>query len=59
MAALGHPLVGDPTYGGPAASRPMLHAVRLEFTHPRTGKRLAFEAAFPPDFSFPARVNRP
>ncbi|MEM9174468.1 MAG: RluA family pseudouridine synthase, partial [Myxococcota bacterium] len=34
LAHVGHPLVGDPDYGGPApdaAGRPMLHAARLRF----------------------------
>jgi 23S rRNA pseudouridine1911/1915/1917 synthase len=58
---LGHPLVGDATYGhrqnqrlteltGYAAPRQMLHAYQLAFTHPRTGKRLQFEAPCPDDF---------
>lgn len=49
LAALGHPLVGDPLYGGPAGPRPLLHAHRLEFRHPRTGERLAFVSPAPPD----------
>jgi hypothetical protein len=28
----------------------MLHAFRLSFIHPRTAKRLRFEAPRPPDF---------
>ncbi|MSP59203.1 MAG: RluA family pseudouridine synthase [Myxococcales bacterium] len=36
LAALGHPLVGDRLYGGPAAPRLMLHAARLAFPHPQT-----------------------
>lgn len=58
---LGHPLVGDTTYGqrqnrrleellGFAAPRVMLHAFQLAFIHPRTGKRLRFEAPHPADF---------
>jgi len=58
---LGYPLVGDATYGqkqnqrlseltGYTASRQMLHAFHLAFMHPRTGKRLAFEAPRPEDF---------
>ena len=59
---LGHPLVGDFTYGnrqnqrleeltGYQAPRQMLHAFELGFTHPRTGRRLRFKAAFPGDFT--------
>jgi 23S rRNA pseudouridine1911/1915/1917 synthase len=58
---LGYPLVGDATYGnrqnqrleeltGYRPPRQMLHAFRLSFIHPRTGKRLSFEAPHPPDF---------
>ncbi len=51
MAHLGHPVVGDSVYGRArkyrlpvAAERQMLHALKLGFTHPDTGKRLSFEA---------------
>ena len=58
---LRYPLVGDPTYGnrqntrlteltGYSAPRHMLHAFQLGFIHPRTGKRLTFEAPRPADF---------
>ena len=58
---IGFPLVGDATYGnrqnqrlseltGYTAPRQMLHAFRLAFTHPRTGKRLSSEAPLPEDF---------
>jgi 23S rRNA pseudouridine1911/1915/1917 synthase len=58
---LGFPLVGDATYGNRqnqrlaeltnyAAPRQMLHACRLAFIHPRTGKRMSFEAPRPEDF---------
>ena len=48
----GHPVVGDAKYGGKAAiSRRWkgmcLHAWRLAFIHPHTGKRLFFETALP------------
>jgi len=60
LAAVGHPVVGDPVYGGrkhkyaPAdplqtARRQMLHARRLEFIHPRSGRRLSFTAPLPND----------
>jgi 23S rRNA pseudouridine1911/1915/1917 synthase len=56
-----YPLVGDPTYGnrqnsrlteltGYTAARHMLHAFQLGFVHPRSGKRLTFEAPHPADF---------
>lgn len=52
FAESGHPVVGDAKYGGKAAiskrHRGMcLHAWRLSFMHPRTGKRLFFETAMP------------
>jgi 23S rRNA pseudouridine1911/1915/1917 synthase len=48
---LGHPLLGDPVYGTRGDfPRQMLHAWKLGFTHPRTGKRLDFVAPIPPDF---------
>ena len=58
---LGYPLVGDPVYGnrqnlrlaeltGYRAPRHMLHAFQLAFSHPRTGRRLSFEAPAPADF---------
>jgi 23S rRNA pseudouridine1911/1915/1917 synthase len=57
---LGFPLVGDATYGnrqnqrledltGYRAPRVLLHAGRLGFIHPRTGKRLSFAAPQPED----------
>ena len=48
---LKHPLLGDAIYGRRAGfARQMLHAWKLGFTHPRTGKRLDFTAPIPPDF---------
>ena len=58
---LGHPLVGDETYGarqnkklteltGYEAPRVMLHARELSFVHPRTEKAMSFEAPLPEDF---------
>ena len=48
----GHPVLGDPVYGGAGVrglERQALHAARLEFLHPRTGKRLVFDAPLPGD----------
>ncbi len=55
LAASGAPVLGDATYGGalppaPAAPRVMLHALRLELTHPVTGTPLRIECGEPPDF---------
>jgi tRNA pseudouridine32 synthase/23S rRNA pseudouridine746 synthase len=49
LAALGHPIAGDPFYGrqGDAAARMMLHATALELAHPASGAPLAFESAAP------------
>lgn len=52
MEAIGHPLVGDRTYGGPVRyglERQFLHSGRLAFVHPRTGKELSFESKLPSD----------
>ena len=56
LAHLGAPLLGDARYGGPrrvgefAVPRVMLHALRLELSHPLTGASLAFSAPLPADF---------
>jgi 23S rRNA pseudouridine1911/1915/1917 synthase len=53
LAALGHPVAGDGVYGrrqpGDPA-RPMLHAHRLRFRHPRSGAAMNFETPPPEDF---------
>ena len=58
LAAIGHPLVGDPAYGRRRASalvppfhRQALHAIRLAFAHPKSGERLQFEAPLPDDMA--------
>ncbi len=54
FAAIGHPLTGDPTYGGAeryGLQRQFLHAHRLAFTHPLSGKRLTFESPLPEDLA--------
>lgn len=62
LAAVGHPVLGDATYGGVRSTvpfgRPALHAVRLSFAHPRSGEQLEFEAPLPPDIeSLIARLS--
>ncbi|MDR0578380.1 MAG: RNA pseudouridine synthase [Candidatus Accumulibacter sp.] len=51
MRALGHPILGDPLYGGERAAamadRLLLHADSLAFAHPLTGKALNFTRAAP------------
>ena len=53
LDAIGHPVVGDRTYGGDRESFPVdrfvLHATRLTLDHPVTGERLVFESPLPPD----------
>ena len=61
LSAIGHPVVGDATYGGVKArvaqdlrpvlrlERPFLHAVRLAFTHPTDGRAMTFDAPLPDD----------
>jgi 23S rRNA pseudouridine1911/1915/1917 synthase len=61
LSTIGHPIVGDPTYGGvrrhvpndvravQRLERPFLHAWRLAFTHPADGRRLEFESPLPAD----------
>ncbi len=53
MAHLGHPVLGDELYGKKRTSsitRLALHASKLEFTHPKTGKIMKFESPLPKDF---------
>ena len=66
LAHVGYPIVGDPVYGGrrriPAGATPQLlaalegfrrqalHAARLEFVHPKSGKSVSYEAPLPDDF---------
>jgi 23S rRNA pseudouridine1911/1915/1917 synthase len=61
LSAIGHPIVGDPLYGGvhrrvpgdlravSHLERPFLHAARLVFKHPADARRMEFEAPLPDD----------
>ena len=53
MEYLGYPLVGDPKYSPMktpfSIQGQALHSQTLEFTHPRTGERMCFEAPLPED----------
>jgi 23S rRNA pseudouridine1911/1915/1917 synthase len=53
MAHLGHPLVGDTTYGHAShlVDRHFLHAFHLGFKHPITGEPLDFKIDLPPDLT--------
>ncbi|NGX51403.1 MAG: Ribosomal large subunit pseudouridine synthase D [Chlamydiae bacterium] len=43
----GFPILGDQKYGGSTNRRLFLHAYRLEFVHPVSGKQMAFKAPIP------------
>lgn len=47
LAHIGHPIVGDPKYGGRAFERLCLHAHRLRIKHPSSGEMLEFVAPPP------------
>ena len=55
LASIGHPVVGDDTYGGGGARRVVglpphrhfLHAAWLVFTHPVSGERMEFRSPLP------------
>jgi len=55
LKAIGHPVVGDPTYGsgnvirGSRLQRQFLHSYQLQFTHPLNGQELHFEEPLPAD----------
>jgi 23S rRNA pseudouridine1911/1915/1917 synthase len=61
LSAIGHPIVGDPTYGGvhrrvandvrsvQRLARPFLHAARIAFTHPTENRRMEFTSPLPAD----------
>jgi 23S rRNA pseudouridine1911/1915/1917 synthase len=63
LSAIGHPVVGDPLYGGlhrrvpgdvravTHLDRPFLHASRLTFTHPADGRRMTFTSELPDDLA--------
>ena len=52
---LGHPVACDPVYGYKKqklkAEGQLLHAYKLELTHPTSGERMTFNAPLPPAFS--------
>lgn len=55
LSAIGHPVVGDATYGGlrPGidSPRPFLHAAKLELAHPVSRETLVFESPLPADLA--------
>ncbi|TPR25560.1 RluA family pseudouridine synthase [Apilactobacillus micheneri] len=53
MKYIGHPLVGDPLYGPRKTIKgngQFLHAAKLGFKHPKTGKLMVFDAPLPKIF---------
>lgn len=65
MQALRHPCLGDPMYGGDprlakrlGLERQWLHAYRLAFTHPGTGKVVSYAAHYPDDLSHALELMR-
>ena len=67
---LGYPVVGDDVYGARknlrlkeltnyAAGRQLLHAHKLTFTHPRTGRKKSISAPLPADFEIALKLLRP
>lgn len=54
LSALGHPIAGDATYGGPTVpglTRQFLHATRLTLDSPTSGLRLTFTSPLPIDLA--------
>lgn len=68
MSYLGHPVLGDPVYGGDKTkfqkkhpslfAGQCLHAERLILTHPTTGETMTFTAALPDRFEEILRLLR-
>jgi 23S rRNA pseudouridine1911/1915/1917 synthase len=61
LAAIGHPLVGDTTYGGErrhGLTRQFLHACRLAFAHPATGEEMSFASELPADLTVALEAAR-
>ena len=54
MASIGHPLLGDFTYGAPSPEKGLagqcLHARRLKFIHPRSGETIELSSPLPAYF---------
>jgi len=57
FSAIGHPVIGDRKYHFAESSerlicRVALHAARLQFVHPRSGKNVSIDREPPPDFQY-------
>lgn len=64
FVAIGHPVVGDRKYSPEEASerriaRVALHAVHLEFTHPRSGQTVSVDCELPTDLESLLRALSP
>ena len=58
LQAIGHPVCGDPEYGGAGRlglTRQFLHAERLAFPHPTTGEPLDLRSPLPEDLKVALR----
>jgi 23S rRNA pseudouridine1911/1915/1917 synthase len=58
LSSIGHPILGDRTYGGTGddarslgLGRPFLHAYRIAFDHPITGERIDLEEPLPAELA--------
>jgi 23S rRNA pseudouridine1911/1915/1917 synthase len=68
LACAGHPLVGDPVYAGGGRLKPnpglpgdggyLLHAERLQFAHPETGRPMNVAALPPPELETQEEARR-
>ncbi len=61
MAYIGHPVAGDPLYGGGSElglKSQCLHARAIRFIHPSTGQAMSFESGLPEDFTRALAVLR-
>ena len=64
LAAIDHPICGDPLYGGQAAGAPLgltrqfLHSTRLAFRHPESGVAIEVESQLPDDLASALRLAR-
>ena len=61
MQAIGHPVLGDHAYGGPARfglKRQFLHAARLAFPHPVTGEPIDVSSPLPEDLAAALELAR-
>ena len=68
LASQGHPIAGDDKYGDfewnkalnkQGLKRMFLHAWRLQFTHPTTGKRVELKSPLPPELQLYANHVKP